>query len=76
MLMNCSRKQTNEELKIVYKTWQQKHSVKHVFSSLETARLLANAPIVTGAEWEFPGNCSVSYLSLAMIALEESVGGA
>ena len=32
--------------------------------------------LVAGAEGEFPGNCSVSYLSLAMVALEESVGGA
>ena len=29
-----------------------------------------------GAEGEFPGNCSVSYLSLAMVVMEESVGGA
>ena len=28
------------------------------------------------AEDEFPGNCSISYLSLAMVALDESVGGA
>ena len=27
-------------------------------------------------EGEFPDNCSVSYLSLAIVALEESVGGA
>ena len=45
-------------------------------TSLEITRLLANGPIVPGAEGEFPGNCSVSYLSLAMVALEETVGGA
>ena len=45
-------------------------------TSLEAARSLANGPIVVGAEGEFPGNSSISYLSLAMIALEESVGGA
>ena len=32
--------------------------------------------LVAGAEGEFPGNFSVSYLSLAMVALEEFVGGA
>ena len=45
-------------------------------TSVETVRSLANGPIVAGAEGEFPGNYSVSYLSLAMVALEESVGGA
>ena len=49
---------------------------RHSMTSLETARSLANGPIVPGAEREFPGNYSVSYLSLAMVALEESVGGA
>ena len=44
-------------------------------TSLETALSLANDPIVAGAEGEFPGNCIVSYLSLAMVALVESVGG-
>ena len=36
---------------------------RHSVTSLETARSLANGPIVAGAEGEFPGNCSVSYLS-------------
>ena len=36
-------------------------------TSLETARSLANGP-----EGEFPRYCSVSYLSLAMVLLEES----
>ena len=49
---------------------------RHSVMSLETALSLANEPIVAGAEGEFPRNYSVSYLSLAMVALEESVGGA
>ena len=49
---------------------------RHSVTSLETSRSLANGPIVSGGEGEFPGNCSVSYLSLAIVALEESVGGA
>ena len=49
---------------------------RHSVTSLETTLSLANGPIVAGAEGEFPGNCSVSYLSLAMVALEETVGGA
>ena len=52
----------------------------HAVTSLETARSLANGPSGGGggewAEGEFSGNGSVSYLSLAMVALEESVGGA
>ena len=49
---------------------------RHSVTSLENARSLANGPVVEGAEGKFPGNCCVSYLSLAMVALEESVGGA
>ena len=40
---------------------------RHSVMSLETARSLANGPIGGGAEGEFPGNCTVSYLSLAMV---------
>ena len=35
---------------------------------------MADVPIVEGAEGEFPGNCSVSYLSLAMVALKDLIG--
>ena len=45
---------------------------RHSMTSLETARPLANGPSCGGLR----ENCSVSYLSLAMVALEESVGGA
>ena len=45
---------------------------RHSVTSLESARSLANDPKGEGLR----GNCSVSYLSLAMVTLEESVGGA
>ena len=44
-------------------------NVDHSMTSIETARSLANGPIVEG-------NSCVSYLLLALVALEESVGGA
>ena len=43
--------------------------------AMKSERELAEQ-LEVNTEGEFPGNCNVSYLSLAMVALEESVGGA
>ena len=44
-------------------------------TSLETAPPLANGPSGGGLRGNSMENCSVFYHSLAMVALEESVGG-
>ena len=54
MFMDCIRKQTHQcaqyKVKIVYKTWQQKHSIKHVFFFLNKIKILSSHAVGTTRE--------------------------